>query len=763
MRKGLLYFIACASSLVFSLAAPAQEGPVSLPGPGSMEARSSGQHNFSSFTPGQSKILLNDEVLRMNKGFEDHPELGLLTQAPCDNCYELLGRRTESAKTFAQMGSMGSGISIMSVNEPIHYKSEAGAWLNIPMGLRKEAEGIFSVFSTQVPIVVNTREGFTQIGKGSNSVTFNSNLSLIFIDANNKELNLGKIDWSSYTAGDDGLYIRDAWPGIDMTMAVYQGKIKTNFVLRNALPRYQSGKLVIRDVLKFSKELVLKEVADDPAIRFALMNPAGEREYHISPAIGFEENNVRGSTVTFPYEQKDDHTLDLVIGGYYLNLPAASYPFIIDPLFSADNQLAVNTMGTKNGGLTDPCSYINYVNVPEAITITGLKFTFGYQIGLSYYPGLNINNVGFRLRLGVPGPDTCASPTYSCVNDTAGGRIPNQCYAVDYIPVHEELKACYPPPQCASYPLPVVLDFYRAAGPAATCDNKTIAWNYLPFIVVVEGRTLELNYPMGSSLGSYETCGDSVDLSVKPEYGVPPYRYFWTPGEGRTQSVRVAPVSNTEYVVKILDQCDNEVSAKADIVVKSPSAVTLSEVLCNADLPYVWNGITISSPGTYTYTGKNVKDCDSVVTLNLSLVPVRSDTIKLPGCGSVKYKNRTYTSSVLLRDTLRAPSGCDTLHRIVAIQIKETRIWLPNVFSPNGDGNNDEFGPELIGEDVNAYSLKIFNRWGAPVFSSFNKENKWDGTFNGQPVNVGTYYYHFTAKCNDDVAIEEKGSVDLIR
>ncbi len=89
-------------------------------------------------------------------------------------------------------------------------------------------------------------------------------------------------------------------------------------------------------------------------------------------------------------------------------------------------------------------------------------------------------------------------------------------------------------------------------------------------------------------------------------------------------------------------------------------------------------------------------------------------------------------------------NGCkDTT--ITTIVIKEG-IKYTNVFSPNGDGNNDIFAFPSIGLDDD-YSLQIFNRWGLLIFETTGKNVGWDGrTLAGKPVADGTYYYVLQAK-----------------
>ena len=70
-------------------------------------------------------------------------------------------------------------------------------------------------------------------------------------------------------------------------------------------------------------------------------------------------------------------------------------------------------------------------------------------------------------------------------------------------------------------------------------------------------------------------------------------------------------------------------------------------------------------------------------------------------------------------------------------------VYIPNAFTPNGDGINDTFG--VKGEGAFAFSLVVFNRWGEKVFESTNPNQQWDGTYKNQPVQQGEYVYQLMA------------------
>ncbi|MBI1308059.1 MAG: PKD domain-containing protein [Bacteroidetes bacterium] len=88
-----------------------------------------------------------------------------------------------------------------------------------------------------------------------------------------------------------------------------------------------------------------------------------------------------------------------------------------------------------------------------------------------------------------------------------------------------------------------------------------------------------------------------------------------------------------------------------------------------------------------------------------------------------------------------AGNGCkDTATQPVHVKL-DFFIWIPTVFSPNDDGLNDVFRIHGIFNEVQGYSLQIFNRWGQVVFESENTDEVWDGTYQGVPVPAGNYGY----------------------
>jgi gliding motility-associated-like protein len=67
-------------------------------------------------------------------------------------------------------------------------------------------------------------------------------------------------------------------------------------------------------------------------------------------------------------------------------------------------------------------------------------------------------------------------------------------------------------------------------------------------------------------------------------------------------------------------------------------------------------------------------------------------------------------------------------------------VSVPNSFSPNGDGINDQWVIPNLAEYPNM-NVEVYNRYGQKVFQSVGYGRPWDGTYNGQPLPFGTYYY----------------------
>ena len=115
------------------------------------------------------------------------------------------------------------------------------------------------------------------------------------------------------------------------------------------------------------------------------------------------------------------------------------------------------------------------------------------------------------------------------------------------------------------------------------------------------------------------------------------------------------------------------------------------------------------------------------------------------------YNITTYdTINIMYKD-------CDTTEKIIP------DIYIPNSFTPNGDGKNDVFNIKTVYE-FSEFKLVIYNRWGDMIFESEDINKGWDGTYKVKPVPLGVYVYQLTATIKDTGEQRKiTGRVTLVR
>jgi gliding motility-associated-like protein len=122
--------------------------------------------------------------------------------------------------------------------------------------------------------------------------------------------------------------------------------------------------------------------------------------------------------------------------------------------------------------------------------------------------------------------------------------------------------------------------------------------------------------------------------------------------------------------------------------------------------------------------------------------------------------NGTYTVQLTVADVYSCTSSFSLEVKVINI-VNEIIKLIPNMVSPNGDGKNDYWRLDFIDVYFPQADIQIFNRWGEQIFYSKGYSNAWDGSYKGQPLPVGAYYY--TIQLNDGVSETIKGSITLLK
>jgi gliding motility-associated-like protein len=223
------------------------------------------------------------------------------------------------------------------------------------------------------------------------------------------------------------------------------------------------------------------------------------------------------------------------------------------------------------------------------------------------------------------------------------------------------------------------------------------------------------------------------------------------------------------------------------------NSLTVQEkTACEGSSYLLPGGNTVTETGTYTDTVFNAAGCDSVFITTVTFLPNRFE-VSLPAEISIisgdsvqllpSYSNGTAISwywqpenglyctncerpfvspatqtTYLVRAT--DGNGCaDTASAAVSVQ--ETDLYVPEVFSPNGDQINDEL--DIFVSAPASFSIKVFNRYGELVFQSTDISQKWDGTFKNKTCPVDTYIYTIDAELFSQQKIHKQGTVLLLR
>jgi gliding motility-associated-like protein len=120
-----------------------------------------------------------------------------------------------------------------------------------------------------------------------------------------------------------------------------------------------------------------------------------------------------------------------------------------------------------------------------------------------------------------------------------------------------------------------------------------------------------------------------------------------------------------------------------------------------------------------------------------------------------------YTDVTLLVKALGATDCQDAVSSPVTGKTLGADIFIPNTFTPNGDGRNDIF--LVYGTTIQSMRMSIFNQWGQKIFESSNQLTGWNGTHKNKIQPSGVYMYVVQATLRDGSTITRKGSINLVR
>ena len=121
----------------------------------------------------------------------------------------------------------------------------------------------------------------------------------------------------------------------------------------------------------------------------------------------------------------------------------------------------------------------------------------------------------------------------------------------------------------------------------------------------------------------------------------------------------------------------------------------------------------------------------------------------------------TTTYTVTVTDENGCTGTAQVTVEVVQPNCDESDIFVPNMFSPNGDDLNDNYKVES--NFIKELEILIYNRWGEEVFKSNDPNAQWDGTFDGKQLPPDVFGYHLRIICINDLEYMKQGNITLIR
>ena len=285
---------------------------------------------------------------------------------------------------------------------------------------------------------------------------------------------------------------------------------------------------------------------------------------------------------------------------------------------------------------------------------------------------------------------------------------------------------------------------------------------------ICEGNQIKLNADIGP-LYNYQWQKSGIDLPTEknPKITITKsgeYKVIITPKD--------CPKPQADTAVKVIVNPKPNLGLPKDTTFCKSPVNLQAKVISGAT--YLWSSgentpnISPKVSGTYSLN-VSVGGCvvDSAVKVKISSSPVLTLPNKIEACFDVNTpyilsvsddvnlnyfwqpnletvrviavaKEGTYTVKAVNSE------GCSTEKSVSMVQKCVSRILAPNIFTPNGDNDNDIF--LIVAEEVSEYQLKVYNRWGEMVFMSTAESESWDGTYHAEKAPEGTYTWQLTYK-----------------
>src|SRR5690554_1396712 len=255
-------------------------------------------------------------------------------------------------------------------------------------------------------------------------------------------------------------------------------------------------------------------------------------------------------------------------------------------------------------------------------------------------------------------------------------------------------------------------------------------------VVISEPSTIVLDATVVDS-----DCGmDNGSIIVEATGGAGNYLYSWSPSVSNSHQATNIGVGSYEVTVTDGNGCSETATYVVELggsfyIDAIPSETTINQGESVPLYLVVDPNVTVDVISWSPSTSLSCSDC--------------TDPIATPEVTT------TYVVEVM------DDNGCISTDTVtVNVILPCSDVFVPNSFSPNGDGLNDF--QCVLGSCITSLEFIIFNRWGETIFQTNDQKECWDGTFRGKPVQSGVYTYKLRANSKDQGEIEQTGNITVV-
>ncbi|MBP7809604.1 MAG: gliding motility-associated C-terminal domain-containing protein [Bacteroidia bacterium] len=288
---------------------------------------------------------------------------------------------------------------------------------------------------------------------------------------------------------------------------------------------------------------------------------------------------------------------------------------------------------------------------------------------------------------------------------------------------------------------------YQFYSPGGTFNVSLIAGNVFNcYDTIVKPVTVGSPPPVSVSSTQTICLGGFVTLNATGGIA-----YQWSPTVSLINPTAASPIAtptiSTQYSVVItttnsIGTCT--IMLTTDVIVTQASAFPISAT---------------ANPSVVNLGNSSVLTLSASPNASVTWYPIGS-TAPINGYTVNATPPHTTTYTVVIQ---RGPCTDTTLVRVEVIEdgCFDTDVFVPNTFTPNGDGVNDIMYAR--GHKLTTIYFAIYNRWGEMVFETNDIKTGWDGNYKGRPADVGVFGYYVKYTCVSGQENFKKGNITLIR